>query len=202
MAVFSKQAAVNIEAVKGFHENVSSFAQLVGQIGGEVADSLEEMATDIELRAQELEQTACAYDQLYAMIRELKENTERHISALESALRDTPKETEKKSENENGEAVVEKEPNPEYQALEMQIRNEKSRLSSIDALSWKVYNEVSYSHRVADEQASFSAELKNSIPELRSNTGDAVTKAELALHALERNIRAINDYISFRFRLL
>lgn len=201
MAIFSKQVAVNIDDVIKFRECVNTFAQVSCNVGDDMVNSLIEMETVAHQRAKELEHIASSFDQLYSSIKQLKGNIEQHISALKTQLSSIPKELEKEYTDDKGNIKVKKTPNPEYRALESQIKKESSRLSAVKELSWKVYNEVSHSRRVADELVSSASELKNIIPELQSNARGVVSKAEGALYSLENNIRAINNYLSFDFRI-
>lgn len=200
MALFSKRVAVNLDDVSKFKQSTESFAQLAYNVGGELVNSLEEMETEVFRRASELEKIAASFDQLYSSIKQLEREVEHNIAALKEELRNTPKELEKKSTDSDGNETVKKVPNPEYKKLEARLQKESNRLSSVKALSWKVYNEVSYSHRVAGDLASYANELKQIAPELQSNSRDVIAKAEKALRSLESNIRAINYYVSFHFR--
>ena len=201
MGLFSKKVAVNIDDVVKFRESVDSFAQMTYNAGDNLVNTLMEMEAVANQRANKLEHIAASYDQLYSSIKQLESDISNCISSLKTQLSNTPKELEKKSTDNEGNVKVKKVPNPEYKALETQIQKESSRLVSVKALSWKVYNEVSHSHRIASELASAASELKNIIPELQSNARDVVTKTESALHSLENTIRTINNYLSFNFRV-
>lgn len=201
MGLFSKKVAVNIDDVVKFRESVDSFAQMTYNAGDNLVNTLMEMEAIANQRANELEHIAGSYNQLYSSIKQLESEISNSISSLKTQLANTPKELEKKSTDDEGNVKVKKTPNPEYKALETQIQKESSRLVSVKELSWKVYNEVSHSHRIANELASAASELKNIIPELQSNARDVVTKTESALHSLENTIRTINNYLSFNFRV-
>ncbi len=201
MALFSKKVAVNIDDVVKFRESVDSFAQMTYNVGDNLVNTLMEMEAVANQRANELEHIAASYDQLYSSIKQLERDISNRIASLKTQLANTPKELEKKSIDDEGNVTVKKTPNPEYKALETQIQKENSRLFAVKELSWKVYNEVSHSHRIASELASAASELKNIIPELQRNARDVVTKTESALHSLENTIRTINNYLSFNFRV-
>ena len=201
MALFSKKVAVNIDDVVKFRESVESFAQMTHNAGDDLVNTLMEMEAFANQRANELEHIAASYDQLYSAIKQLESDISNHISSLKTQLANTPKELEKEYTDDEGNVKVKKIPNPEYKALETQIQKESSRLVAVKELSWKVYNEVSHSHRTASELASSASELKNIIPELQSNARDIVTKTEGAIHSLENTIRAISNYMSFNFRV-
>jgi len=201
MALFSKKVAVNIDDVTKFRESVDSFAQMTYNVGDSLVNTLMEMEAVANQRANELEHIAASYDQLYSSIKQLESDISSDISSLKTQLANTPKELEKEYTDDEGNVKVKKTPNPEYKALESQIQKESSRLSVVKELSWKVYNEVSHSHRIASELASSANELKNIIPELQRNSRDVVSKTEGALCSLDNNIRAINNYLSFNFRI-
>ena len=201
MALFSKKVAVNIDEVTRFRQSVESFAQATHCVGDDLVNTLMEMEAVANQRANALEQIAASYDQLYSSIKQLENDISNRISVLKAQLGSTPKELEKKSTDGEGNVTVKKVPNPEYKAMESGIQKESSRLVAVKDLSWKVYNEVSHSRRVAGELASSANELKNIIPELQRNARDVVSKTEAALRSLERTVRAIDHYLSFNFRV-
>ncbi len=201
MGLFSKKVAVNIDDVVKFRKSVDSFVQMTYNAGDNLLNILMEMEAVANQRANELEHIAASYDQLYSSIKQLESDISNRISSLKAQLGNIPKELEKKSTDKEGNVKVKKTPNPEYKALETQIQKESSRLVSVKELSWKVYNEVSHSQRIASELASAANELKNIIPELQRNARDVISKTEAATHSLENAIRTINNYLSFNFRV-
>lgn len=201
MGLFSKKVAVNLDDVVKFRESVDSFAQTTYHVGDGLVNSLMEMEAVANQRANELERIAAAYEQLYSSVKQLESDISNRISALKTQLGSTPKELEKKSTDKEGNVTVKKVPNPEYKALESGIQKESSRLVAVKELSWKVYNEVSHSRRVAGELASAAGELKSIIPELQRNSRDVISKAEIALRSLENTVRTVNYYLSFHFRV-
>ena len=201
MGLFSNKAAVNLDEVTKFRERVENFSQISYEVGTDMLDTLEEMEAFAEQRAQEMEQIAHSYDNLYSSIQQLKHDVEQNLSSLKAELSRTPKELEKIVTDDNGKEAIKKIANPAYAELEARIQKENSRLAQIKDLSWNVYNEVSHSHRVADELASSAYEIQKTIPEIQSNANKLVSKSQDALCSLEQSIRAINNYLLFRFHI-
>ena len=197
MSLFSKKVAVNADDVVKFRESVASFAQLAQHAGDDLVNSLMEMEAIANQRMGEMERVADSYEQLYSSVKQLERDLSNHISATKAKLGNTPKELVKKGSD----GTVKKTPNPTYKELETQLQKQNSRLSSVKELSWKVYNEVSHARRVASELASSAAALKQILPELQRDTRAVVMKTEVALHSLENNLRAIQQYLTFRFRV-
>lgn len=200
MALFSRQVAVNVEDVEKFKESVKEFSANGQSVASELQNALEEMVAIASQKTQELEEIASSYEELYASIKRLSSDIEHSIAALKTQLTQTPKELEEKHIDKDGKETVKKKPNPEYKALEAQFQKESSRLSSVKELSWKVYNEVSHSRRVAGEVSSATNEIKNIIPEVQSHSREMLTKSTNAEYSLERTIRTIKNYINFNFR--
>ena len=200
MALFSKKVAVNVDDVACFRDSVNGFSQSAYNSGESLVKNLNEMAAEAASRAKELKQVAESYDRLYSSIKQLERSILQNIRSIKQELSNTPKVIEEEYTDKDGTVKVKKKPNPRYSELEFEIRREEHRLAQLRELSWKVYNEVSYSHRVAGELEYSAGVLKNLIPEMQSNVRAIVSKSEIAENSLESTIRAINNYMSFNFR--
>ena len=200
MALFSRKVAVNVDDVACFRDSVSGFTQSTHSCGDSLVKRLSEMSEDASARAKELKQVAESNERLYSSIKQLETGILRNIRMIKQELSNTPKTIEEEYTDKDGTVKVKKKTNPRYGELEFEIRREEHRLAQVRELSWKVYNEVSYSRRIANELAYSAGVLKNLIPEMQSEVRSIVSKAENAENSLESTIRAINNYMSFNFK--
>lgn len=201
MGLFFKTASVNLDDITQFQKSVDLFIEKVSTIRDDMMDTLTNIEDCVNDRVEEYAELADSYNSLYHSVKNLQENVEHYISDLKSTLAQTPKQLENKHYDSQGNLVITKNPNPVYKLLEAQIQEQTSKLASVKELSYTVYDSMIYSRNTAHKLTASAHELTNTIPDIEKNSNEMIAKAEDASFALERNIKAVDNYLMFDFNL-